>query len=214
MAQEDKNLSRRETDRLRHRRLMLSAALDLFSEKGYPNVSMHQIAHQSGFAIGTLYKFFKNKEDLYNALLVDIAERFHSALSEVLEAKEDCHQKIKNYIRSCGELFMANARAVRLYFAETFGGSFNLRVTLTKELQAYYDDIQNRLSGVFEEGIKNGIYRGFDPYHLALSVNSIINTFLFYWLDDPDNHPFEANISVIEQIFFEGVMLSKGDDRD
>jgi len=214
MSKEKAKLSRREKDKLRHRGMMLSAALELFSEKGYPNVTMHEIAHHAEFAIGTLYKFFKNKEDLYNALLIDIAEQFHVALAQIFEEKDDCHHKIKKYIRIKGDLFMANAGAVRLYFAEAFGGNFNLRATLTKELQAYYDDIINKLSDVFAQGIEKGVYSPIDPHCLAISLSSIVNSFLFYWLDDPEKHPFEENISSIETIFFEGVLLPKGDDRD
>ena len=212
--EEGKKLTRREKDWLRHRRMMLSAALELFSEKGFPNVTMHQIAHHAEFSIGTLYKFFKNKEDLYNSLLIDIAELFRDTLTEVLEEKNDCHHKLKKYIRSYGELFMTNGVAVRLYFTETLGGSFNLRAALTKDLQAYYDDILNRLRDVFSEGIEKGVYRPIDPYHLALSFMSNINAFLFHWLDDPKKHPFEENISIIETVFFEGVLLPRGDDRD
>ncbi len=214
MSEEKIKLSRREKDRLRHRAMMLSAALELFSAKGYPNVSMHEIAHHAEFAIGTLYKFFKNKEDLYNALLIDIAERFHVTLAEIFEEKGESHHKIKKYIRIKGDLFMANAGAIRLYFVEAFGGNFNLRATLTKELQAYYDDILNKLSDAFSEGIEKGLYRRLDPYHLAISLSSIVNSFLFHWLDDPEKHPFAENISVIEKIFFEGVLFPKGDDRD
>jgi len=53
---EKKKLSRREMDKLRHRHQMLVAALDLFSVKGYHNVSMHEIAGKAEFAIGTLIK--------------------------------------------------------------------------------------------------------------------------------------------------------------
>jgi len=214
MGKDEKKLSRREKDKLRHRAMMLSAALELFSAKGYPNVSMHEIAHHAEFAIGTLYKFFKNKEDLYNSLLIDIAELFCDTLTEVLEEKDDCHHKLKKYIRSYGELFMTNSAAVRLYFTETLGGSFNLRAALTKDLQAYYDDILNRLRDVFSDGIEKGVYRRLDPYHLALSFMSNINAFLFHWLDDPKKHPFEGNISILETVFFEGVLFPKGDDRD
>ncbi|MFZ2630826.1 MAG: TetR/AcrR family transcriptional regulator [Desulfosalsimonadaceae bacterium] len=214
MNKDGKKLTRREKDRLRHRGMMLSAALELFSEKGYPNVSMHEIAHHAEFAIGTLYKFFKNKEDLYSSLLIDIAEQFQSSLVQALKEKGDCHHKLKKYIRTYGEVFMANAMAVRLYFGETFGGGLNLKAALTIELQAYYDDILKKLSDVFAEGIEKSVYRPIDPYHLALSFMSNINAFLFYWLDDPKKHPFEENISIIETVFFEGVLLPKGDDRD
>ena len=109
MNKDGKKLTRREKDRLRHRGMMLSAALELFSEKGYPNVSMHEIAHHAEFAIGTLYKFFKNKEDLYNSLLINIAEQFQSSLAQALKEKGDCHHKLKKYIQTSTAQYEMNA---------------------------------------------------------------------------------------------------------
>ena len=60
-ASEIENLPRRERGRLLQRREILDAALKLFSEKGYHNVSIHEIAKEAEFGIGTLYKFFANK---------------------------------------------------------------------------------------------------------------------------------------------------------
>jgi len=206
-------LSRREQDRLRHREMMLRAALDLFSQKGFSNVSMNEIAQTAEFAIGTLYKFFKNKEDIYNTLLMEIADRFHAAIIGVLEEKIDYHLRIQKYIRNCGGIFMANAKAVRLYFAETFGGNFHIRSALTKKLQAYYDADEAALSKIFAEGIREGLYHPIDPDYLAMTLNNTVTAFLFKWLDDPEKHPFEANIPIIETIFFKGIMVkNKGDE--
>ena len=55
-------LSRKERERLIRRQEILDAGLALFSEKGFHNVSMNEIAQKAEFAIGTLYKFFENKE--------------------------------------------------------------------------------------------------------------------------------------------------------
>ncbi|MCI5131850.1 MAG: TetR/AcrR family transcriptional regulator, partial [Candidatus Electrothrix sp. EH2] len=65
--------SRREREKQRQRKDMLEAAEQLFAEKGYHNASMQEIAEQAEFAVGTLYKFFKNKEDMYRALMVEQA---------------------------------------------------------------------------------------------------------------------------------------------
>ena len=59
------NLPRRERLNLQQRDEILKTALKLFSEKSYPNVSMHEIAREAEFGMGTLYKFFSSKEDLY-----------------------------------------------------------------------------------------------------------------------------------------------------
>ena len=102
---EDEKLPRREREKLRQRQDMLAAALELFSEKGYHNVSMHEIAQKAEFAIGTLYKFFKNKEDLYKALMVEQADKFQEALTKAIEEPDDEVEKLRNYVRTKGELF-------------------------------------------------------------------------------------------------------------
>ena len=76
----DQKLPRREREKLRQRQEMLAAALDLFSQKGYHNVSMQEVAEKAEFAIGTLYKFFPNKEDLYKAMVLEQCDKFEEAL--------------------------------------------------------------------------------------------------------------------------------------
>lgn len=67
MADTDK-LSRRQRERRRHKGEILSAALELFSEKGFHEVSMQAIAAQAEFATGTLYNFFASKEALFEEM--------------------------------------------------------------------------------------------------------------------------------------------------
>ena len=206
---EEKKLTRRERERIRHRKEILEVALDLFSSKGYHNVSMHEIARTAEFAVGTLYKFFKNKEDVYKALIFEIADQFHSAIDKVFHETKDEYSKIMEYMRVKGKVFMSNAKAIRLYFAETSGVKFNLKATLSRELQERYETFLNQLSEIFANGIEKGIFRAANPYYLALSLEGIVNNFLFCWLEDPEKHPFMENIAEIEKIFFRSVLVEK-----
>jgi AcrR family transcriptional regulator len=206
---EEKKLTRREREKMRHRSEILEVALDLFSSKGYHNVSMHEIAKTAEFAVGTLYKFFKNKEDVYKALIFEIADQFHSAIDKVFHETKDEYSKIMEYMRVKGKVFMSNAKAIRLYFAETSGVKFNLKATLSRELQERYETFLNQLSEIFANGIEKGIFRAANPYYLALSLEGIVNNFLFCWLEDPEKHPFMKNIAEIEKIFFRSVLVEK-----
>ena len=97
---EERKLSRKEREKLRHRGQILDTALDLFSVKGYHNVSMHEIAGKAEFAIGTLYRFFENKEDLYKALIMEQSEEFHRVLNEAIDISGDEVEKIHRYIKA------------------------------------------------------------------------------------------------------------------
>ncbi len=204
---EQGRLPRRERERLRQRQEMLMAALDLFSEKGYHNVSMHEIAARAEFAIGTLYKFFRSKEDLYRALILDQAESFHSALTKALEESEDELETLRNYVRAKGEVFRSNVRVIRLYFSETQGASFHFMAGLDSEIKKRHSAFLRSLASVFEKGLEKGLFRRLaEPYSLAVALESIVNAFLLLWLEEPDQHPYPEDPDRILRILLVGLL--------
>ena len=204
---EEKKLARREREKLRQRQEMLAAALWLFSEKGYHNVSMNEIAGKAEFALGTLYKFFKNKEDLYKALILEQAHIFHEALMKAIEENGDEIEKLRNYVKVKGELFRANIRSIRLYFAETRGASFNITAGLDCEIRERYGQFLHTLASIFASGMKKKRFKKIsDPYYLAVALDSLTNAFLFLWLEAPERHPYPEDPETILNILFKGLV--------
>ena len=201
-----KKLPRREREKLRHRRQMLAAALELFSEKGYHNVSMREIAEKAEFAIGTLYKFFKNKEDLYKALVMEKTGEYHRILSGVLSEENDILTILEDYIAAKARIFADSIATMRLYFAETRGASFNIKAGLDQDVRKFYNELVEQLASVLEKGIRGNVLREMNPYYLALALEGLTNAFLFCWLEDPEQHPYEANVSLITELFLKGCL--------
>lgn len=63
---------------------ILNAAAELFAEQGYANTTVVQIAERADAAVGTLYQFFTNKEDILKALV----ERYVERASSVFEGMD------------------------------------------------------------------------------------------------------------------------------
>ena len=201
----EKKLSRREREKQRQRQDMLAAAEKLFSEKGYHDASMQEIAEEAEFAVGTLYKFFKNKEDMYRALITEQGNRFHDALSAALESSEDEIEQLRHYVQAKREVFMDNIAFIRLYFAETRGASFNIKAGMDSELRAQCHNVSERLSAVFAKGMDNGRFQRIaKPYHMALALESLCRAFLVNWMEDKDSYPESPDI--ILNIFFQGLL--------
>ena len=199
-------LSRRERERLQHKREIMDAALRLFSEKGYHNVSMEEIAKEAEFGVGTLYNFFKSKEELYKSLVKEVADRFHSSLTSAIEEEGGEIERLRNYLRIKGNLFRENLPVIRLYFAETKGVTFSVIAGLEAELREQYNDFLQRLSHLFEAGIEKGIFKRIaDPFYLAVALDSISNSFLFLWLQDPKTYSYPEPDLVLD-IFFKGLL--------
>jgi TetR/AcrR family transcriptional regulator len=206
---ENEKLPRREREKLRQRQEMLAAALDLFSEKGYHNVSVHQVAEKAEFAIGTLYKFFQNKEDLYKALVLEQCDKFHDVLVRAIENADDEVERLRNFVRSKGELFRSNLPFIRLYLAESRGASFNIKAGLDEEVRKGYYDLLERLASIFQSGIENKRFKNIGgPYYLAVALDSAVNAFHLLWLESPERHPYPEDPDTILNIFFKGLIDS------
>ena len=203
--------SRKEREYLRHRQEILKVALKLFSEKGFHNVSMHEIAEKSEFAVGTLYKFFSNKEDLYRALMLEASNVFHSSLMAALATSGSELEKIRACVEAKIKVFMDKLDYVRLYMAETQGVSFNVKTSLDPEIMDRYEKFLKQLARVFENGIKKRLFKKFEPYLLAVALDGISNALLFHHVEYPGAHPFDADLII--NIFFQQV-YEKEDLRD
>ena len=203
----DQKLPRREREKLRQRQEILAAALDLFSQKGYHNASMHEVAGQAEFAIGTLYKFFQNKEELYKALVLEQCDKFEEALMQAIDNEGDEVEKLRNYVRIKSEMFRSNLPFVRLFLAESRGVSFNIKAGLNEELRKRYYGFLERLASIFESGIKNHRLKKIAaPYFLAVALDSIIDASLLLWLDAPERHPYPEDPDTILDVLFRGLI--------
>ncbi|MDQ1240126.1 MAG: TetR/AcrR family transcriptional regulator [Thermodesulfobacteriota bacterium] len=197
------NLSRRERLNLQQRDEILETALGLFSEKSYPNVSMQDIAKDAEFGMGTLYKFFNSKEDLYKALIVQMSQKWHHKVLQAVERERDPMRAIEKCISVHRELFFQNLPFVRLFY-----NSAHIHVGPVSEpdLHDYRNEYLKKLASIFERGIKAKIFRDGDPYHMALALYGIILTFLFQMNEDPAGFRKGDELSSVRDIFLKGVL--------
>lgn len=207
----DRKLKRRDRENLRQRAEIFQAALKLFSEKGYHNVSMSQIAAEAEFGMGTLYKFFDNKESLYKALIMEHAVNCHERIIRTLRSDADPLTAVRNYIKVRHEIFFGNLPLMRLYFAETTGASFNLKSGLDKDILKLYDELVQELESTLERGVSGGVFRELDARSMALALEGSLKAMLWSLMDDPSPERESVNISVLSDIFFRGV-LSPGQE--
>ncbi len=201
-------LSRRERERLRQRQEILAAALELFAQRGYHHVAMQEIAEKAEFAIGTLYKFFRNKEELYRALVLDQCDQIEARLRQVLHDAEDEVDKLRAYVRAKMAWCRQNLPFVRLFLAESRGVSFNLKASLNDELRQRYYAFIEHVAQVFQQGFARGRFRRIAaPYFLAVALDSVMDAYLLLWLDAPERHPYPDDPDAILGLFFHGLLM-------
>jgi AcrR family transcriptional regulator len=69
-------------DEIRQR--IVTAALEVFLEKGYDKASMRGLARRAGTSVSNIYHYFTNKEELFCAIAEPIARRVKQVLKEII----------------------------------------------------------------------------------------------------------------------------------
>lgn len=201
-------ISRRERNKLRNRQEILDAALEVFSDKGYYDASIQDIAVRAEFAIGTIYALFGTKEELYRELLIGYVQDATVSLTTALDEGANEYEQLLNYVKAKGRLFENRIKLTRLIFTETLGTGVAFKASPNPELKKMYDIWHFRLAEVFEQGIAHGVFRDADPFALAVALEGLTNAFTYQCQERPDEYGFQKSIECIEDIFFRSILKS------
>lgn len=144
---------------------ILSAALEVFIEKGYDKASMDDIVRASGLSKGTLYWYFKNKEALFVDLIVFIGEQFMQSMNSTLAASADlsASDALRNIVNSTAEYIMQEPRFTAMLTDMFLQASQN--EGKLQALTAFYTNYIDVLEQVIQQGITAGEFRTIDDTH-------------------------------------------------
>lgn len=84
---------RKQREKQQRKELILEAARKLFQERGFLNVTISDIAETSELSIGTLYLYFKNKDDIYAGLACLGSQKVDALLDSALHQKKKLTQR-------------------------------------------------------------------------------------------------------------------------
>jgi AcrR family transcriptional regulator len=197
-------MNRRERENIRKRTEMLAAAANLFADKGYFRTTMVDIAKKAEFALGTIYQFFKTKEDVYFSILSEksdeLIERLESEDLQSLPPEQALVRAVGIFL----EFFEANIDFFRIYITNWGTFEWNLKGDYRRVLKEKYDRFLASFAGIIRKGIDSGVFRPDDPIETAYVLVGILSAYIFQWSVEPEASPFTDKIDMIVRLFLEG----------
>ena len=114
-------MTKRELQAIETKKNLLSAAEKLIEEKGFSNTSINDITDACGVATGTLYLYFKNKDEILLQLSKNIHEKLEQQLEEVHSdsALEKLRFIITEWLRFVSEQGRNTMKQIYRYYIET-----------------------------------------------------------------------------------------------
>jgi len=160
---------RKEREKERRRQQIMVAAKRVFSLKGFSRATMEDIAKEAELSPGTLYLYFKNKEELYASLSLRIlqyllmrVEHIHSETGLDIPGKMDALKNAMFDVYDFDPLIIIN-----MFHLQSSDTLKNLSPELLAEIKDLSRKSLGAIAAVFEEGIKKGVYLDEHPIALA-----------------------------------------------
>ncbi|MCD4685549.1 MAG: TetR/AcrR family transcriptional regulator [Anaerolineae bacterium] len=166
------------------RQQILEAAFLAFSENGYTKTTMDDIVRRSGLSKGTLYWYFKNKEELFVATLVTAFQEFDTMLDVMVVQDTPASERLRTLFTGVG-LFIDQNRHIIGLLIDGFFQSYQTEPA-QQAMRVFYEKYTGAVETIIRQGIEHGEFReDIDPRMTAISLMAGGDGIALYLMLDP-----------------------------
>lgn len=184
------------------REAILRAAIKVFAGKGYFNSKVSDIAGEAGIADGTVYLYFKSKDEILHSIFDRaMAEFIAEGKKELAELKTPTER-----LRRIAELHLERLGADKdlaiVFQIELRGSTKFMREFSAAGFAEYLDIIRQTI----EEGQKSGVFRSdLKPVVAAKILYGALDEMVTNWILSKKSYPLAPMAGEVLKIFFGGV---------
>ena len=190
-----------------HRKAIAQAATKLFSEKGFDNTSMADIAKESGYSKASLYVFFKDKDELLAYLTLESMTLLYDNLSNAVNSDKTIDEKYQSICDKLVEYYEDHP----LYFSlmlKTIRIDPSQPNFLDEERDTF--NVGQKISELISSFISSGIEKGCFRKDLDISDNgnTKLERLLFKVFSKFKHEPLCLYVMIIEFIIYVGMVIT------
>jgi len=182
---------------------IINAAEDVFTKKGFDEARMDDIAEETGLSKGTLYNYFKSKDDLIIAILDRIFQREFKVFESIDLANMSATDAIWSFAETTSKDVKMMMRLLPITY-EFMGLAFRNKL-VQKAFKTYFNHYMDILVPIIQHGIDSGEFRPADAKEVALAMGAIMEGTLLLWVYDKSLVDPEVHIRSGMKLLLEGV---------
>ncbi len=181
---------------------ILRGAIQVFARAGYFNAKVAEVARAAGVADGTVYLYFKNKDDLlvsiFNTTMAEFNARAQKELAEIADPRE----QLRHFAKLHFEALEAD-RELAVVFQVEFRHSTRFMEQFSETMLADYLKI---LREILERGQQQGVFRaGLNPKVVAKVIFGALDEMVTNWVLSHHNFKLTPLIDPVMDIFLHGI---------
>jgi AcrR family transcriptional regulator len=204
------SLDRKERDRRLRESDILKAAEHVFATKGYHKAAISDIAQEAQYAVGTIYLYFKNKQELYLTLVEKKAQNLISNVKEKVGQVNGAKEKIKVLVEQQLSYFEENEDFFRIYFSERGGLRWTIKDKISRQAVDKFLKYLDYIAGLIKEAQHQGIInKQLEAKRIAYLLASMMNAAVFPWLKEESRQKekLKGLSTFVLDVFYKGVSV-------
>lgn len=202
---------RKEREKERRRQQIIVAAKRVFSEKGFNKATMEDIAQEAELSPGTLYLYFKNKEDLYASLSLRILQYLMIRIEHVdRETDQDPETKLRRLMDAMHDVYEFDPlMIINMFHLQSSETLKNLSPQLMSEIESLSGKSLSAMAKIFTDGIDAGLFVSERPEALADIFWSLFSGVVLWEASkkilNPEKDHLKATLELAFDIFLRGI---------
>ncbi len=205
MQNETNQLSRKEQERLARIKDIQDIAARLFSEKGFHEVRVDDIAEEVGLSKGTIYLYFENKEKLFYSIITDRATRLMNQLLDTVEQNISFIERLRGFVRTYLEFLNEHSAFFRIIHSEKARMSTESHYELHEWGEKAYKASLAMQEAIVRAGKDEGMVRNVNEKDAARMLAGMLDAYAFQRIIVGEVAPVEEDVKIIIDLFMNGV---------
>jgi AcrR family transcriptional regulator len=187
------------------------AAMRVIARKGISAATMQDIAEEAGVAKGTIYLYFKDRDELVDTTFENSITQLHERIDAAMEPHVTFEAKFRAALKTLFEFFRENREFFRLYSAQRFPEGTPHQQRRQQRHCDRYRDRRRNLAGLLADAMERGEIRRMDADRLALFMTEGTNAIVIERVMQ-ENPPSEAHdIDLIVDVLFDGIRAARSE---
>ena len=197
-----------EANRPNKRELITEAAIAVFAEKGYRSARVADVAKRAGVADGTIYLYFKNKEDLLLSIFEEKMGLLIDVLRNSLDGIECPLEKVRVYVQHHFEQLRTQPLLAQVFQVELRQSHKFLREYRPGPLWEYLNVFGDAVKEAQASGL---LRRDVDPFIAKWAFFGAMDELSMQWVlsRNRDRFDLEAAAYQVVDTFFRGVLVAQ-----
>jgi AcrR family transcriptional regulator len=202
---------RKEREREQRRQQIIVAAKRVFSSKGFNKATMEDIANDAELSPGTIYLYFKNKNELYASLSLRILQYLNIRLEHLIKEKlDDPGKSIRDLQDALYDVYEFDSQVlINMFHLQSSETLKNLSPPLLSEMKKLSGKALAMMAEIFKAGINRGVFIDQHPTALADIVWALFSGVVL-WEDSKkkinDNKDYlKTTLDLAFEIFRRGI---------